>query len=448
MEFNRLKEYSLFEIITKIKQELENKEKITKSYIKELENEKKKGSFFKYQEKDLKECKKVLADLAELKNKIQHLGTLLNLKKKYKIKPEFKEIYLKLQGVMPTKEFKYFEEVLNNEIVEYNKQIHLDGSKTTIYEDLKKEFKKTKQSFKKSDSMGICIVDGADIFRKEEVFLEIEKRINEFYSYSGLEGLIALKEKKLEDFHLSAPLSKIDNFLNGGNEFSEFINNSDKKIDNILHNFKRIKESFLTREKLSYTNALMKEMIYNLESKFLDTKEVLEYLIKRNEKEINKINKYLNKYDLAHLDSLYAKEEIQKEHDSRLEEYKAYAYQLERAKAAGDMEKVKEIEESMQRIANYGNLLDSEKMVSAANAKVEYIDDSNVKESDKKTRDKMQENPDYILIAKDYIRYLGGLKDKKDKISFAEFGKQKYNAIVNEIILPEELIDEIKRKSK
>lgn len=155
-----------------------------------------------------------------------------------------------------------------------------------------------------------------------------------------------------------------------------------KSTQNIIDNFSSIKEAFGTKAKLEETLLILSNTLSELakitEVDFSKVQTYLKQLENNYKKELDKTNKFLEKFDFNDVKKQIEEKKAQEEKDrlenSKITEYQQLAYELEKVMAENpnDYEKIQQLKEAMRQVAMNSGLTNGQLEVAMVEGKTRY----------------------------------------------------------------------------
>ena len=230
----------------------------------------------------------------------------------------------------------------------------------------------------------------------------------------------------------------------------------------IIRDLDKIKEAFITKKRLEDTISKLDSVIriaakYNNLDNYdshsyvaANYKEITRTLLSAQKKaahELDKINKFLAKYDFkaVELEIKQDNDKIQADYlkQGTMAEYARLISEYEAANEAGDIEKKRELEEEIQKLRRTTNLTESEAWEAVENGKEKHhndkmnakIDAQIRKEQEEEIRKNEQAYADYLRkMAIDNIESRGGYKPQYEERNLDVYDADSYeNAIQREM---------------
>lgn len=392
---------------------------------------------------------KKIKKVDESYNRCNALETLLdNIERfRYEIQEEKLNNLVNLGTCMSSELFSDIKISLDKDISNYNLNIKVNSKKTLI-DCLKKILKEIKNS--KLEYVGIINKDTYLYCKMDDIIKEILYREEEYLKSSCIPLSVITGYKKT--FEMPEYFKILTNHVDGKNAFydSNAVSN-DKKMLDILNDFNKIEKSIIERERLEFTEKNLSSLIDELKKEKCDFSKSIVFLSKLYKKNLSKLKKeekFLDQFDIDYVKK-FVKEDSEKAHlQNGLSSYKNILKELEQAKQNKDQTKIKELEERRQQTVSHYNINEANQMLLDIEAKKEFSEDSRSKENERKVLLESQKRPDYDGIAKDYVRYLSSLKNKKEAMTFSDFAKEKHNVVANEFMVSESFREDLKTRNK
>ena len=155
-----------------------------------------------------------------------------------------------------------------------------------------------------------------------------------------------------------------------------------KSTQNIIDNFSSIKEAFGTKAKLEETLLVLSNTLSELakitEVDFSKVQTYLKQLENNYKKELDKTNKFLDKFDFNDVKKQIEEKKAQEEKDrlenSKITEYQQLAYELEKVMSENpnDYEKIQQLKEAMRQVAMNSGLTNGQLEVAMVEGKTKY----------------------------------------------------------------------------
>lgn len=312
---------------------------------------------------DIKSYQEQIRKLTELNQTISSLR--FSDTDKYNIPKDLKSCFDRLGTLLTEKEVKQLRENINSCIKEVNK-----GKRDSVRQKAAKAQKLLEQL--NIGKNNLLIYNGFNQYTGTTTsFNEALKEAERFQ----LEGLTS------EYSFISSKPAEIK--LENGDELflstlEEMIENDqlekNKNTQNITDNFSSIKEAFVAKTKIKKTLLLLNNALSELEKitevDFSKAESYLKRLESDYKKEIDKVNKTLDKFDFnaikKEIEKKRAENEKNRLEESKFKEYQHLAYQLEKVMTEheNDHEKIQQIKEAM-RAAAMSSGLTNEKLEQA-----------------------------------------------------------------------------------
>ena len=388
-----------------------------------------------------KKFQKSNKNLGQINNSLVAFERKMDLLKSniYTLSPEILDLFARLKSVIDSDEYNSILDKTRNEINLYNKTENAHINPKEVISKIISKMKMERDFYRGGYNPIIENKLAPKWFRFKDTLDVFRYKIEEMYN-SG--SKFSVQSITYQNPELSELLQKIKDTING----KRILPHSDDNLTKIINEFNEIENAYLTKKKLEHTKNIIENLMSKLKLEKCDFSKTLKTLQSTNKKigkEIIKLEKYLNKFNFAKVDEAYRDLEKKEDHEKRVQEYEALAYKLEEAKKSGNKEQQREIEEQMRYVATEGNILMGEQKLSEANATANYLEDNNIRESERETFHKSQERLDKEGIGYNYVRYLASLKDKTKAMSFSEYSRQRHNKVILESELSSELQDEI-----
>lgn len=335
----------------------------------------------------------------------------------------------------PTKKLRMLDKMsINLDIKSYQEQIRKltelsqslanlrfsDTDKYTLPKDLKSQFDRlgtllSEQEVKQlRENVNDCLRN-ANKDKKEKVKQEVAKIqkllsqlkigdnniliYNKFHQYTGTTTSFNNAVKEAEKIQLK-DLTPEYAFISSKSEeiklgisddllltsLEEMIKNNqlekNKSTQNIIDNFSSIKEAFGTKAKLEETLLILSntlsELVKITEVDFSKVQTYLKQLENNYKKELDKTNKFLEKFDFNDVKKQIEEKKAQEEKDrlenSKITEYQQLAYELEKVMAENpnDYEKIQQLKEAMRQVAMNSGLTNGQLEVAMVEGKTRY----------------------------------------------------------------------------
>jgi len=156
----------------------------------------------------------------------------------------------------------------------------------------------------------------------------------------------------------------------------------DKSTQNIIDNFSSIKEAFGTKAKLDETLLVLSNTLSELgkitEVDFSKVQLFLKQVENNYKKELDKTNKFLDKFDFTdvkkQIEEKKEREEKDRLENSKITEYQQLAYELEKfmSENPNDYEKIQELKEAMRQATMNSGLTNEQLEVAMVEGKTKY----------------------------------------------------------------------------